>query len=114
MERVREVVVVEVVGVVEVVKVVGVVKVHHRLRHLSWPFLPLRVMTLALGSRPRRRLARVRAKRSVRKCEDEDSHSQVNSHFGSWNHGGLSNLQRIIVVVKTTCIEEFFISLESY
>jgi hypothetical protein len=33
------------------------------------------VATLALGSRPRRRFARVRAKRSVKECEDEDSHS---------------------------------------
>jgi hypothetical protein len=31
---------------------------------------------------------------SVRKCEDEDSHSQVSSHCGSWSLGGFSNLQR--------------------
>ncbi len=32
------------------------------------------VTTLALGSRPRQRLVRTHAKRSVRECEDEDSH----------------------------------------
>ncbi len=41
-------------------------------------------------------------------------HSQVNSHFGSWSPGGLPNLQRVIVEIKTPCIEKFFISLESY
>jgi hypothetical protein len=51
----------------------------------------LSVTTLALDSRPRQRLARVWAKRSVKECEDEDSHSQVSSHFGSWSHGGLPN-----------------------
>jgi hypothetical protein len=43
------------------------------------------VITLALGSRPRQGFARVRGKRetgSVGECEDEHSHSQVNSHFG--------------------------------
>jgi hypothetical protein len=44
--------------------------------------MAITVATLALGSRPRQRLTRVRAKRSVRECEDEDSHSQVSSHFG--------------------------------
>jgi hypothetical protein len=39
----------------------------------------LHVATLALGE-------------SVKECEDEDSHSQVSSHFGSWNPGGLPNL----------------------
>jgi hypothetical protein len=50
----------------------------------------------------------------LRDCEDEDSHSQMNSYFGSWNPGELPNLQREIAEVKTPCIEEFFISLESY
>jgi hypothetical protein len=40
------------------------------------------VVTLALGSRPRQRLAKMRAK-SVEECENEHSHSQVSSHFGS-------------------------------
>jgi hypothetical protein len=80
---------------------------------IDWKYL-FDVVTLALGSRPRQRLARARAKRSVRECEDEDSHSQVSSHFGSWNLDGLPNLQRTITEVKTPRIEKFFISLESY
>jgi hypothetical protein len=72
------------------------------------------VATLALDSQPRRRLARARAKKSVRECEDEDSHSQVSFHWESWSPGGLLNLQRMIIEVKTPCIKEFFISLKSY
>ncbi len=72
------------------------------------------VATLALGSQPKQRLTRAQAKRSVRECEDEDSHSQVSSHFGSWSLGGLLNLQRAISKVKTHRIEKFLISLESY
>jgi hypothetical protein len=67
------------------------------------------VTTLALSSRPRQRLARAQAKRNVRECEDEDSHSQASSHFGSWSPDGLPNLQRVIIEVKTPRIEEFFI-----
>jgi hypothetical protein len=51
---------------------------------------------------------------NLRECEDEDSHSQVNSHVESWSPIGLPNLQRIIAEVKTPYIGEFFISLESY
>jgi hypothetical protein len=61
----------------------------------------LNVTTLALGE-------------SVKECEDEDSHSQVSFHFGSWSPGGLSNLQRVVIGVKTLCIEECLISLENY
>jgi len=43
----------------------------------------------------------------------EPSHSQVNSHFGSWSPGGLPNVQRVIIRVKTQWLEKFFISLES-
>jgi hypothetical protein len=74
------------------------------------------IATLALGSRPRQGLARVRAKRKPRnvgECENEHSHPQVSSHFGSWSLGGLPNFQRAIARVKTHGIEEFFISLES-
>ncbi len=39
------------------------------------------VATLALGSWPRQKFARARAKRNVTKCENEDSHSQVSSHL---------------------------------
>jgi hypothetical protein len=70
------------------------------------------IATLALGSRPRQRFVRAQAKSSVRECEDDDSHSQMSSHFGSWSPGGLPNLQRVIAEVKTPRIEEFFISLE--
>jgi len=72
------------------------------------------VATLVLGSRPRQRFTRVRAKRSVKECEQEDSHSQVSSHFGSWSPDGLQNLQRAIAKVKTLCIEELFITSKSY
>jgi hypothetical protein len=41
----------------------------------------------------------------------EPPHSQVNSHFGSWSHDGLPNLQRTIVGVKTHWIKKFLISL---
>jgi len=70
--------------------------------------------TLALGSQPRQRFARAGAKKSVKECENEDSHSLVNSHFGSWNPGGLPNLQRTIEKVKTPCIEKLFISSKNY
>jgi hypothetical protein len=72
------------------------------------------VATLALGSRPSQRFARAWAKKNVKECEDEDSHSQMNSHFGSWSPNGLPNLQKVIAEVKTPRIEKFFISLESY
>jgi hypothetical protein len=36
----------------------------------------------------------------------------MSSHFGSWSHDGLSNLQRKIAGVKTHFIKNFFISLE--
>ncbi len=71
----------------------------------------LSVATLALGSRPRQKGFKG-AGQEV--CENEDSHSQVSSPFGSWSLGGLPNLQRAIAEVKTPCIKEFFILLESY
>jgi hypothetical protein len=71
----------------------------------------IRVATLAFGLRPRQKgLKGV----GQEECENEDSHSQVSSPFGSWNPGGLSNLQRTIAEVRTRCIEEFFTSLENY
>jgi hypothetical protein len=36
------------------------------------------------------------------------------STLGVWSPGGLSNLRKAIVKVKTQWIEEFLISLESY
>jgi hypothetical protein len=81
------------------------------------------VVTLALGSRPRQRLAKVWAK-----CEGQESHfmlpkmwenvrewtphSQVSSHFGSWSLDGFPNLHKVITGVKINWIEEFLISLE--
>jgi hypothetical protein len=44
---------------------------------------------------------------------NKPSHSQVNSHFGSWHHSGFPNFQRAIVEAKTHWIEKFLISLES-
>jgi hypothetical protein len=76
------------------------------------------VATLALGSRPRQRLARLRAKRKPRnegQCEGMNPHTPKRaSTLGVWSPGGLSNLQREIAGVKTQWIEEFFISLEIY
>jgi hypothetical protein len=46
--------------------------------------------------------------------ENEPSHSQVSSHFGSWSPDELPNLQGVIAGIKTHWIEEFFISLKSY
>jgi hypothetical protein len=51
---------------------------------------------------------------SVRKCENEQSHSQVNSYFGSWSLDGVLSFHRAIARVKTHHIEELFISLEIY
>jgi hypothetical protein len=74
------------------------------------------VATLALGLQPRQGLARAWAKREARvgECENEHSHSQVSSHFGSWSPRGFLNLYKAILQVKTHCIKEFFISLERY
>jgi hypothetical protein len=74
------------------------------------------VATLALGSWPRRGLVRVQAKTKLgsriswsweckRVWGKEPSHSQVNSHVGSWSPGGLPNFQRAITRVKTQWIE---------
>jgi hypothetical protein len=72
------------------------------------------VVTLVLDLQSRRRLARAQAKKSVRECEDENSHSQGNFHYESWNPDGLLNLQRVITEVKTSRIKKLFISLERY
>jgi hypothetical protein len=69
------------------------------------PTHTLIVTTLALGSRPKQGLARVRAKSEAREShfmflggwdyrrvwENEHSHSQVRSHFGSWSLGEVLN-----------------------
>ncbi len=39
---------------------------------------------------------------------NEPSHSQMNSHFGSWGPNGVPNLQRAITWVKIQWIEELF------
>jgi hypothetical protein len=49
----------------------------------------------------------------VWESENEHSHSQVSSRFGSWSPGGPLNFQRAITGVKTHWIEEFLISLKS-
>ncbi len=76
------------------------------------------VATLALDSRPRQGLARFQAKskpRSEGKCEGMNPHTPKRaSTLGVWSPGGLPNLRRAIVGVKTQWIEEFFISLEIY
>jgi hypothetical protein len=45
---------------------------------------------------------------------DEHSHSQMNSHFGTWSPNGLPNHQWAIVGVKNHWIEEFLISLNFF
>jgi hypothetical protein len=96
-------------------------------KHVYWmciSWIKMFVVTLALGLQPRQGLAKVRAKRKLgshiscsRECKrvwgNEPSHSQGNSHFGSWSPGELSNLQRAIARVKTHWIEVFLISLQS-
>jgi len=69
------------------------------------------IATLALGSQPRQKGLKGAGQEE---CENEDSHSQMSSPFGSWSFGGLPNLQRAIVEVKTPRIEELFKSLKSY
>jgi len=44
---------------------------------------------------------------------NEPPHSEMNSHFGSWNPNGVPNLQRVIIGAKTHWIKEFLILLES-
>jgi hypothetical protein len=81
------------------------------------------VTTLALGSRLRQGLAKVRAKsepkshiscsREYKRVRGNDPpHSQMNSHFGSWSPDGFLNLQRAISKVKTHWIETLPISLK--
>jgi len=47
------------------------------------------VATLALGLRPRQKDLKGVGQEG---CENEDSHSQMNSPFRSWSLSGLSNL----------------------
>jgi hypothetical protein len=74
-------------------------------------------MTLALGISPRQRYGKVQAGSATRECRrvwgNEHTHSQVDSHFGSWSLNGLPNFQRTTGRVKIHWIENFFISLES-
>ncbi len=74
-------------------------------------------MTLALGISPRQRYGKVQVGSATRECRrvwgNEPTHSQVDSHFGSWSLDGFPNLQRTIGRVKSHWIENFFISLES-
>ncbi len=71
------------------------------------------VTTLALGSRPRKGFARLRAQRtpgSEGKCEGMNPHIPKGvSTLGIWSSSGLPNLQRTISRVKTQWIENFFI-----
>jgi hypothetical protein len=75
------------------------------------------VATLALGSRPKQGVVRLRAKRETQESlhmfpgvqrvwRNEPSHSQVNSHVGNWTPNGLPTLQSAIAGVKTHCLEK--------
>jgi hypothetical protein len=76
------------------------------------------VATLALGSRPKKGVARLRAKRETRECKECEG---MNPHTLKWTPmlgvgvpNGLLNFQSTIVGVKTHHFKEFFISVESY
>jgi hypothetical protein len=83
------------------------------------------VATLALGSRPRQGVARLRAKRETwehftcsrecKECEGMDPHTpKWTPMLGVGITKGLPNLQNAIARVKTPRLKKFFISLESY
>jgi len=72
------------------------------MRSQIWGGLKIGVATLALGSQPRWRLAKVQAKNEAQShtsCSQEcrrvwgnkPTHSQMSSHFGSWSLDGLPN-----------------------
>ncbi len=44
--------------------------------------------------------------------ENEPTHSQMNSHFGTWSPYGIQNFQKVILGIKNHWIEKFFIPLE--
>jgi hypothetical protein len=68
-------------------------------------FLVVYVVTLALGSRPKQGIARLQAKKNPKsegKCEGMNLHIPKEvSTLGVWSPDELSNLQRIILGVKT-------------
>jgi hypothetical protein len=81
------------------------------------------VATLALGLRPRQGVARLQAKRETREhftCSQECKECEGMNPpkwtpmLGIRVPKGLPNFQSTIARVKNPCLEEFFISLESY
>jgi hypothetical protein len=92
-----------------------------------WPLFLVgeSVATLALGSQPRQGVARLRAKWETQEhstCSWECKECEgMNPHTPKWTPmlrvgvpKGLPNHQSMIAGVKTPCLKEFFISLESY
>ncbi len=87
-------------------------KVHHFAKHpLSQPWLLARKqskglqrceLSVKLGSH----ISCSWECKKVRK--NEPTHSQVGSHFGSWNPNGFPNFQKMISGVKIHWIEKFF------
>jgi hypothetical protein len=82
------------------------------------------VATLALGSRPKQGVARLRAKRETRESRHmlpgvqrvwghEPSHSQVNSHVGKWSPEWTPKVLERNYKVKTAQFEAFFVSSKS-
>ncbi len=82
------------------------------------------VTTLALGSRPRQRHGKVWVDNAPWvshshgwKCKrvwgNEPTHSQVDSHFGSWSPYEVLNVLRVISRVTNHWIKDFLISLVS-
>jgi hypothetical protein len=83
------------------------------------------VATLALGSQPRQRLAKVRAKREAQESHFMLSGVQnsegINPHTPKWIlilrikvSNGFPNIQKTILGVKIQWSETFLISLESF
>jgi hypothetical protein len=83
-----------------------------------WVIASGNVVTLALSSQQRQGLVRLRAKRkpgSEGKCEGMNPHTPKGAcTLGVWSLGGLPNLQKAIVGIKTKWIEKFLISLKTY
>jgi hypothetical protein len=85
------------------------------------PFFAFIVITLTLGSRPRQRQGKVQAENATQEphlhslgmWRNEPTHSQMDSHFGSWNPFGVLNLQKGISRVKIHWIKKFLTSLKS-
>jgi hypothetical protein len=88
--------------------------------HIDMP----NVATLTLGSQPRQRVRKLRVKMETRESHhmlrvqkmwrNEPSHSQVNSHYGSWSSKWTFESSNRNSRGQTHQLEKFFITLKSY